>query len=118
MKIADKEMNGALVVSVEGRLTASTEGLFKSEMSGLLTKSAKIVFDCSTLEYLDSTGLGLIVRFYKDVKARGGKMALAVLQPKPKLVFEITRANKIFDIFDSLDAAIEFLKNDTVPEEG
>lgn len=43
MKIADKEINGTLVVSVDGRLTAATEGLFKSEMSGLLTKSDKIV---------------------------------------------------------------------------
>lgn len=112
MKIADKEVNGVLVVSVEGRLTAATEGLFKSETGGLLTKSDKTVFDCSNLEYIGSTGLGVIVRFYKELKTRGGRLALAALQPKPRLVFEITRANKIFDIFDSLDAAIKFLKSD------
>lgn len=117
MQITDKEISGALVVEVAGRLTAATEGLFKSEMSSLLTKADKLVFDCSQMEYLDSTGLGLIVCFYKDFKARGGKLALANLQPKPKLVFEITRANKIFDIYDTIEKAVEFVNSSSGVEE-
>lgn len=62
------------------------------------------------MDYIDSTGLGVVVRFFKEFTAQGGKFALASLQPKPKLVFEITRAYKIFDIFDSADLAAESFK--------
>lgn len=110
MQITDREIDGVLVIGIEGRLTAGSDGLFKSEMTGRMTKSDKIVFDCSALEYIDSTGLGLIVRFYKDFTNGGGKFALAALQSKPKLVFEITRASKIFDLFDAVESAVEFLK--------
>lgn len=110
MQITDKEMDGILVISIEGRLTVGTDGLFKSEMASRLSRADKIIFDCTGLEYLDSTGLGLIVHFYKDFSANGGKFALANLQTKPKLVFEITRASKIFNIYNTVDEAIAALK--------
>lgn len=110
MQITDKEIDGVLVIEIEGRLTVGTDGLFKSEMASRISRADKIVFDCSKLEYIDSTGLGLIVHFYKDFSANEGKFALAKLQTKPKLVFEITRASKIFNIFDSVDAAVAALK--------
>ncbi len=110
MQITSTEKDGVLLFKIEGRLTLAGDAEFKSETAKFSEGYGKIVLDCSEMEYLDSTGLGLIVRFYKDFTAKGGKFALASLQPKPKLVFEITRAYKIFDIFDSVDAATASLK--------
>lgn len=110
MKILSQETDGVLLISPEGRLTVGTADVFKKELDGFAAKAVKIVLDCSAMEYIDSTGLGVVVRFFKDFTARGGKLAIAALQPKPKLVFEITRAYKIFDIYDTTQAAIESLK--------
>jgi len=110
MQITSEEKEGVFIVSIEGRLTVGNESVFKTEMAGFSERASKIVLDCSKMEYIDSTGLGLVVRFYKDFTSRGGKFALAGLLPKPKLVFEITRAYKIFDIFDTAQLAAESFK--------
>ncbi len=109
MQILSSEKNGVLIIAIDGRLTLASDAEFKAQTAKYFEGYSKVVFDCSKMEYLDSTGLGLIVRFYKDFTAKGGKFALAALQSKPKLVFEITRAYKIFNIFDSVDAAIASL---------
>lgn len=106
MEISTKEQDGVLVAKIVGRLIVSSDVKFKMEMAKQTEGSSKVVLDCSEMDYLDSTGLGLIVRFYKDFSSIGGKFALAGLQPKPKLVFEITRAYKIFDIFETVDEAV------------
>jgi len=110
MQILSQETEGVLLVCPEGRLTVGTSDAFKKELDGFSTKAVKIVLDCSKMEYIDSTGLGIVVRFFKDFTGRGGKFAICGLLPKPKLVFEITRAYKIFDIFDTTHAAIASLK--------
>ncbi len=110
MELTSNEVNGVLVVALTGRLTVVTADAFKRELDHFCEKASKIVLDCTKMEYIDSTGLGIVVRFFKDFTGKGGKLALAGLQPKPKLVFEITRAYKIFDIFDSAGAAVESLK--------
>jgi len=58
------------------------------------------------MEYVDSTGLGAMVFILQKLSDEGGRLALACLQPKPRIVFNITKAYKIFEIFDSVDAAI------------
>jgi len=108
MQIIISETNGILIASVDGRLTVGSEDLFKTEMEKYMERP-KIILDCAKMEYIDSTGLGVVVRFFKEFSSRGGKFALVALQPKPKLVFEITRAYKIFEIFDSVESALKSL---------
>jgi len=110
MQITSKEVDGILVVSIKGRLTVGSDGFFRSETAGFSEKFQKIVMDCSEMEYIDSTGLGLIVRFFKEFTDAGGKFVLAALQPKPKLVFEITSASKIFEIYENVEKALEALR--------
>lgn len=107
MQITISQEDDVLVVSIAGRFTAGNESLFISEIKKNAGDVFKIVLDCSQMEYIDSTGLGVIVRFLKDFTAKGGRLALADLQATPKLVFEITRAYKIFDIYDTKDLAIK-----------
>jgi anti-sigma B factor antagonist len=57
-------------------------------------------------EFIDSTGLGMIVACLKSASQAGGDIRLARLQEKPKMVFDITRAYKIFQFFDSLETAV------------
>ncbi len=110
MHITISEVDGVHFAAVDGRFTVGNEGTFKSEMACVSGKASKIVLDCSKMEYIDSTGLGAVVRFFKEFTEKGGKFALAALQSKPRLVFEITRAYKIFDIFDTPELAAKSFK--------
>ncbi len=110
MQITSNEQDGIIIALIEGRFTVGTEAPFKTEMDNIAARTKKIIFDCSKMEYIDSTGLGTIVRFYKDYTSKGGKLVLAALQTKPKLVFEITRAYKIFEIYETVEIALRSIK--------
>ena len=56
---------------------------------------------------MDSAGLGSLIAALKRITERGGDMKLACLQKKPRMVFEITRAYKVFEIFDTIEEALK-----------
>ena len=99
--------NGIGVLQIEGSLNASNVSQFKTQFAKYLDETNKFVLDMEKLEAIDSTGLGAIVSCLKKVSEAGGDLKIALLQTKPRMVFEITRAYKIFDIYDNIDAAIE-----------
>ena len=75
-------------------------------------KAVNFVFDRSRCDFVDSTGLGTIVACLKSASQGGGDIHIANLQSKPRMVFDITRAHKIFHIFDDLEAAIISFEDD------
>ena len=95
------------VVAISGRLDASNAGELKTGFNQCLKEGTKFVFNLEKLEAIDSTGLGAIVACLKYASEAGGDIKIAQLPPKPRMVFEITRAYRIFDIFDDVNAAIE-----------
>jgi len=95
------------VLKIAGRLDASNASQLKSQFSDYLTETTKFVLDMRELETVDSTGLGAIVACLKYASEAEGDLRIAVLQSKPKMVFELTRAYRVFDIYDSVDAAVD-----------
>lgn len=106
MEIKSYEDNGVIVMSIAGRLDAENAETLKTEFKKKLQSETKIVFDLRDLEYLDSTGLGAIVFCLKNCNESHGKLKLANLGEPPRMIFEVTRAYRLFDIYDSLEQAI------------
>ncbi|MDR3667244.1 MAG: STAS domain-containing protein [Ignavibacteriaceae bacterium] len=65
-----------------------------------------IIIDLSECEFIDSTFLGAIVMGLKKVTQIGGNLCLAGVQPEVKNMFQLTRMNKIFNIFDAREDAL------------
>ena len=106
MKLKSYQKDGIIVIEVAGRLNAVNVHLLKKEFQKFSPEENYYVFDLAPLEYLDSTGLGGIVSCLKTASDNDGDVKIACLQNKTKMVFEITRAYKIFDIFEDLNSAI------------
>ena len=106
MEISEREEGKTLVVSINGRLTADCADQFKRHLNDSLSHSDKIVLDLAGMYYVDSTGLGAMVYVLQKLTDEGGRLMLAALQPKPRVVFNITKAYKIFDIHDSVGSAV------------
>ncbi len=111
MKIGSYEKGPVVVITVAGRLDAEHAELLRNEFLKLVTTHRRFVLDLKEMEYLDSTGLGAIVFCLKSSNEYGGTLKLANLADKARMIFEITRAYRIFDIYDSLDAALEAAEN-------
>lgn len=100
---------GVGVVRVDGALTAATVDNFREELSDWQDRERDVrnfVFDLEAVDFMDSAGLGTLIATLKRITERGGDMKLACLQKKPRMVFEITRAHKVFEIYNSVDDAL------------
>ncbi len=72
-------------------------------------KRQKIVLDFSNVEYLSSAALGKLITMDKKVKAAKGKLRLCAIRADIYEVFAITKLNKLFDMKDTLEAALQGL---------
>lgn len=94
------------ILKISGRMDAYSAPELKEKFTEYSNETVNFVFDLHGLEFLDSTGLGSIVACLKAISEKDGDIKIANMSEKPRMVFEITRAYKIFEIFDDLDAAV------------
>lgn len=96
------------LVRVTGTLLASNADTFRQTFDQWLASAGcqHVVADLSALEMLDSTGLGSLIAALKRVGEKGGDLKIAGLQKRVRMVFEITRVYKVFEIFDTVDEAL------------
>lgn len=100
------EKDGILIVAPDGRLVAACSEDLKTLVSARLETTPKVVVDLLKMTHIDSSGLGALVALLQRANALGGTVKLANLQPHPRIVFDITKVYRVFEIFDSLDAAL------------
>jgi anti-sigma B factor antagonist len=106
MKLKSYKKNDVVILEIYGRLNAANVHLLQKKFQDFCPGENYFIFDLAQLEYLDSTGLGGIVSCLKTASSNNGDVKIACLQNKTKMVFEITRAYKIFDIFEDVDSAL------------
>lgn len=70
------------------------------------TSVKNVVVDMGGVAMVDSAGLGVLIALLKQVAERGGDLRLANIQKRVRMVFEITRTHRLFDIFDSVEEAL------------
>jgi anti-sigma B factor antagonist len=82
-----------------------------TQLFGLVEEDGrkKIVLDFTNVDYLSSAALGKLITMDKKVKASGGKLRLCNIRKDIYEVFAITRLNKVFDIRNTQDEAVEGL---------
>ncbi len=62
--------------------------------------------DLEGVDFLDSTGLGVLIGGLKRVRSHDGDLSLVCTEPRILKVFEITGLTKVFAIHDTVDAAV------------
>ena len=98
--------NNVQKVTLNGRLVAACSEEFRADMFNRIAGQKKVVFDLSKMAHIDSAGLGGLVSILQWLNSNGGVMKLACLQPRPKIVFDITHVSRLFEIYDTVDAAL------------
>ena len=97
-------------VSLDGRLVAACAEEFKDTMFERLKDQKAVLFDLTKMAHIDSSGLGALVSILQRVNSSGGVIKLACLQPRPRIVFDITKICRVFDIYNTVDEAIASFK--------
>ena len=96
---------------MKGSLTAATaQDFFFQVVSFLEEGETNLLMQMSMVDFVDSTGLGTIVRLAKRVREAKGQLRLSDPQPKILEMFELTRLDKILPIFKTQEEALENLR--------
>jgi len=102
----------ASLVEVSGRLTSFEAGAFRDAILGLLKHGkTNIVLNLSGLEYLDSSGIGELVRNYLTVVKKGGAMKVVGLASKVEEILKITQLYQVFPEFPDEASALKSFPN-------
>jgi anti-sigma B factor antagonist len=95
------------VISLRGEIDVYTAPRLRQALIDLVEADEKdILVDMSRVDFLDSTGLGVLVGGLKRVKAKDGSLEIVATQDKILKIFEITGLSKVFPIHESVDAAV------------
>lgn len=99
--------DGWTVLTVRGDVDVYTAPRFREQLIDLVSRGERhIVVDLEGVDFLDSTGLGVLVGGLKRVRSHEGEMVLVCTKSRILKVFEITGLTKVFTICDSVDAAV------------
>lgn len=107
MRIVSNNLeNGELLVKIEGEVDVYTSIDLKKELTKLVESDQKnIIIDLENVNYMDSSGLGVLVALLKELKKIGGELKLISLPVSVKKIFDLTRLTKFFNIYNNLDEA-------------
>ena len=95
------------VVHVKGEIHVSTVKEFAQRLDDAMGHDARaIVLDLTEVEFIDSTGLSVLLNGLRSVTLRGGRLALAISNPTVLRLFEITRLDATFDIEPTVQDAL------------
>ena len=96
-----QETDKVLKVSITGRFTAAVAPGLRDKVLSTMKERTNVLFDLTQMVHIDSSGLGVLVQILQQAKTGGGKVVLAGLQPGPKIVFDITKVSRVFEIVDT-----------------
>ena len=108
MELSIREDGRVTIVSVSGDLViGDSEAAFKKEVLRLLEQGkVDLLIDCTNLRFVDSTGLGALVRAMTTSQNEGGQAKLLGVGPHLKKLLEMTKLDSVFEIFDDREQAV------------
>jgi anti-sigma B factor antagonist len=102
---------GVAVIVLDGEVDVYTSPRLKQEMVDLLNRGqVNLVVDLNGVQYLDSTGLGVLIGGLKRAREREGDLRLICENMRILRIFEITGLTKIFEIDRTEEDALAKLK--------
>jgi anti-anti-sigma factor len=110
MPIETKQLDsGIAVVTIAGRLVLGKDEEFLETVTGELIKQGqkRFVFDISTLDYADSSGIGTLVACLTNIKKAGGDLRMAGATARMMRLFQMTGVHALISLYPTVAAAAE-----------
>jgi len=109
MEIAERTVSDITVLDLKGKMTLGEgDELLKDKVNSLVNQGhKKIVLNLAEVPYIDSAGLGEVVRTYTTVSRQGGSLKLLNLTKRIEDLLSITKLLTVFETFDTEAEAIK-----------
>jgi anti-sigma B factor antagonist len=107
LRLESRPVGEVFVVQCLGRMVAGNEIFtLHSQVGDAIEKYGDVVLQLDRLDFIDSSGLGALMRLMQAARAKGGDLKLSGLQPKIRRVLEMTHLLSQFETYDSIEEAI------------
>jgi len=107
MEIIEKKSADCIICYVSGEIDVATSPDLRRLFIRMANEKVKtVILNLKDVSYIDSSGLATFVEGLQRIKGYAGKLKLANLSGKAKSLFEITKLEKVFDIYDTEMAAV------------
>src|SRR3989337_1196664 len=109
MQIEERIVNDVTVLDLRGKLTLGDgDELLKDKINSLIQQDRKsILLNLEAVPYIDSAGLGEIVRTYTTVSRQGGKLKLLNLTKRIQDLLAITKLLTVFETYEDESEAVQ-----------
>ena len=109
MQIDERKVGDVVVLDLKGKITLGEgDELLKDKVNSLVNQGhKKIVLNLADVPYIDSAGLGEVVRTYTTVSRQGGSLKLLNLTKRITDLLAITKLLTVFETFDTEGDAVK-----------
>jgi anti-sigma B factor antagonist len=107
LRLENRPVGDVLVVDCHGRIVAGNEVFTLHSLVGdSLARYGDVVLQLDHVEFVDSSGLGALVRLMQSARAKGGDVKLSGVPVRTRKALEMTGLATHFEIYDSVEEAI------------
>ena len=107
MKVNWKEKGTVLLIELTGRIDTSTPSEFEVQLLNRISNGqTHLVFDFSHVEHINTQGLRLLLRVFKEVTSVNGRMVFHSLNERVRRIFKIAGLTMVFSIYETREAAV------------
>jgi anti-sigma B factor antagonist len=116
MRFEENKVGDVLVAKVlDGRIAADVAPRFKAHLAEYVRQgNLAIVLDLGAVTFIDSSGLGALVSSLKSM-GKEGDLAIAGAQGGVASMFKLTRMDKVFRMYPTINEAVSALSVTAVP---
>lgn len=105
MDVSTRKTDGSIVVAVSGELDVFTAPDFETALQELISAGdTNLVLDLTDVDFLDSTGLGVMVKALKWAREGGGSLRVVATHERIVKVFRITGLDDVMALSDRVEA--------------
>ena len=101
MQISTRTTNDIHIVAVTGSLDSTTSPEAQKSLDAVVAGARKVALDFSQLDYISSAGLRILLGAAKQLRGKGGTLAMFGLNQSVREVFEISGFSSILSVYQS-----------------
>jgi anti-sigma B factor antagonist len=118
LELQDRQLGRVVVVKAEGRIVAGPEAQkIESRVNQLCTGCRDLVLDVAEVNFIDSSGLGTLVRLLARIRRSGGDLKLCAAPPPVHRLLKLTNLLQVFDLHESeVEAVSAFYRRNRTAE--
>lgn len=108
MNIKKEKIGNFTVLKIKGRIDTIHSTALELEVNELFNSGVKnLIFNCSEMDYISSSGLRVFLVAQKKAISINGKLYLSNMQPAIQEIFRISGFSNLFRIFDTQEEVLE-----------